>query len=370
MNQPESRPPDAKKNDLEVVTYSALSTFRNCPKRFDYRYQMNIKSIYESDALFLGTLFHEAVQECNKFSTVTNRGSAAARAAGIKRINEKLDGHAGDPTKHRQWHLLTAMINGYCDRWIDRTVTIAGDDEFSDSAFETIATEVKFEADIKNPETGAKSRTFQLEGKVDEVLRHRSTGLIYIKETKTASQPDADYLNKLWTDYQILLYSRFAGQKIGMSIAGVLYDIVAKSRMAQKTGESTAEFEARKLDMKQPGRAKQQMPESDEEFAARLQEWYAQPDAYIRQILMFDAAQLEHVDEELWEQTQQILAARRRNRFSQNTSQCYAIGRPCDYVSICKNGCRFDESVQNLFRIVDPHEELQMQTNPVDVLSF
>ena len=49
-------------------------------------------------------------------------------------------------------------MTGYHTRWID-------------DAHEALAIEAEFETDLTNPETGAKSRTFALAGKLDGVVR-------------------------------------------------------------------------------------------------------------------------------------------------------------------------------------------------------
>ena len=54
------------------------------------------------------------------------------------------------------------------------------------------------------------------------------------------------------------------------------------------------------------------MPESDDDYQARLAEWYAQPDAFQREIIYIDRSQIEELQAELWELTQSLLHARRR----------------------------------------------------------
>jgi hypothetical protein len=50
-----------------------------------------------------------------------------------------------------------------------------------------------------------------LAGKVDGIVRIGEDH--FLLENKTASQVDADYLEKLWTDFQIILYSRYVVER-------------------------------------------------------------------------------------------------------------------------------------------------------------
>jgi hypothetical protein len=78
-------------------------------------------------------------------------------------------------------------------------------DRYPQEEFTVIALEKTFAAPIVNPETGAASRSFLLAGKVDGIVRIGADH--YILEHKTAASIDADYLERLWTDFQIAIYS-------------------------------------------------------------------------------------------------------------------------------------------------------------------
>lgn len=53
------------------------------------------------------------------------------------------------------------------------------------------------------------------------------------------------------------------------------------------------------------------MPETDEEFQARLAEWYAQPDTLHREMLFVSRDQFDTLRAELWELIRSFLDARR-----------------------------------------------------------
>jgi hypothetical protein len=238
------------------------------------------------------------------------------------------------------------MFTGYASR-------------YSSEDFEIVEVEKPFTGEIRNPDTGRPSQTFVMAGKVDAIVE-RTDGM-YLLEHKTASSIDANYLDKLWTDTQIALYSFYLRQ-LGYRIVGVIYNVLLKSRLQQKAGETEAEYEARRMELaakNKNGRstAKRQMPETDEEFQARLSEWYARPEAFHREQIYLSEERLAMLQDEVWEITQQYLDARRRGKWLLNTSNCFSYQRPCEYLPFCQSG--FNPNVaDNLYDITLPHEEL------------
>ncbi|MDR3717294.1 MAG: PD-(D/E)XK nuclease family protein [Bryobacteraceae bacterium] len=79
---------------------------------------------------------------------------------------------------------------------------------------EIVALEKTFEGPIGNSATGAASRSVVLAGKVDGIVRVGDE--YFVLEHKTASQMDADYLEKLWSDFQITLYAHYIEQTLGI----------------------------------------------------------------------------------------------------------------------------------------------------------
>jgi len=211
-----------------------------------------------------------------------------------------------------------------------------------------------------------------LAGKVDGVVRIADEH--FLIEHKTASQVDADYLERLWTDFQIVLYSRYVEQTLGIRIAGVLYNILVKARLQQGRGETEAEFETRRADLiakSKTGKsgAKRRLPESDDEFQARLAAKYTEPGMFHREMLYLSRDRFETLQSELWELTQAFLDARRRGVFYQNTAFCFHYRRSCANFPLC----RADGStnvIENFYRKVPPHEELRDETSFEEASAF
>lgn len=324
-----------------VLTYSALNTFRNCPRKYRHRYIDCLRPREKADALSFGSVVHGALELWYRSVTDPDRLWKV-----LEFIDQQFPERIGNDGHKAAWQLARAMITGYARR-------------YDPEDFEVVEVEKSFTGEIRNPDTGRASQTFVMAGKADAIVR-RSDGM-YLLEHKTASTIDASYLDKLWTDTQIALYSHYLRQ-LGYPIVGVLYNVLLKSRLQQKSGETEAEYEARCLELaakNKSGRttAKRQLPESDEEFQARLSQWYARPESFHREQVFLSEDRLAMLQEEVWEITQQYLDARRRGKWLLNTSNCFSYQRPCEYLPYCQSG--FNPNVaDNLYEIRPPHEEL------------
>jgi PD-(D/E)XK nuclease superfamily len=226
--------------------------------------------------------------------------------------------------------------------------------------FEIVALEKTFEGAIINPATGAASRSFVLAGKVDGIVR--IGGDHYVLEHKTAATIDADYLERLWTDFQISIYSHYVEQALGIPITGVIYNVLGKARLQQSKGETEEEYQARRAELLAKSKigkttAKRKLPESDDEFQARLVAKYADPEMFHRERLYLSRDRFEIPRSELWELTQAFLDARRRGVFYQNTGFCFNYNRPCAYFPICRSNGN-PNVIENFYAIEAPHEEL------------
>ncbi len=324
---------------LRISTYSMWSLFRNCRKACEYRYEIGLTPRDKDPNLSFGSLIHDCLQlwhGCGDLSAV------------IEHVDRACAGRTGDESAHRDWHLARAMMKGYATRYPREEFTVA-------------ALEKTFEGPIINPETGAASRSFVLAGKVDGIVRIGDDH--YILEHKTASTIDADYLERLWTDFQIAIYSHYVEHALGIPITGVIYNVLGKARLQQSKGETEDEYHARRSELIAKSKsgtttAKRKMPESDDDYQARLAEKYADPAMFHREMLYLSRDRFEILRAELWELTQAFLDARRRKVFYQNTSFCFNYNRPCAYFPICRSNGN-PNVIENFYTIAAPHEELR-----------
>jgi RecB family exonuclease len=328
-------------SEKTLLTYSALNTFRNCPRKYKNRYLDNLRPRERAEALSFGSVIHTAIELWYRSSNSESRLHDV-----LAYIDDAFENRVVDPNHMVQWHLATAMIRGYAER-------------YATEEFEVVEVEKEFVGEIRNPDTGRQSQTFRIAGKVDGIVRCHDG--LYLLEHKTASTVDGSYLDKLWTDTQIALYCYYL-RELGYPIVGVIYNVLLKSRLKQGKGETQEEYEVRHAELAAKNKsgkstAKRQMPETDDEFQARLTEWYSRPEAFHREFIYLSEDRLAMLQDEVWEITQQYLDARRRGKWLLNTSNCFSYQRPCEYLAYCQSG--FNPNVaDNLYEIALPNEEL------------
>ena len=333
--------PATEAADKTLLTYSALNTFRNCPRKYKNRYVDNLRPRERPEALSFGSVVHTAIELWYRSQDIESRLRDV-----LAYIDDAFENRAVDTNLMIQWHLATAMIRGYAER-------------YATEDFEVVEVEKEFVGEIRNPDTGRQSQTFRIAGKVDGIVRCHDG--LYLLEHKTASTVDASYLDKLWTDTQIALYCYYL-RELGYPIVGVIYNVLLKSRLKQGKGETQEEYEVRHAELAAKNKsgkstAKRQMPETDDEFQARLTEWYSRPEAFHREFIYLSEDRLAMLQDEVWEITQQYLDARRRGKWLLNTSNCFSYQRPCEYLAYCQSG--FNPNVaDNLYEIALPNEEL------------
>lgn len=331
-----------------ILTFSALNTFRNCPRKFKLRYIDGLKRRETAESLAFGSVIHEALQ---KWYTLPPDGNRFFKV--LDQIDAQFPGRGGDANQKRLWQLARAMFSGYAARYREEEFTV-------------VEIEKEFQAEIHNPDTGRASQTFSAAGKVDGIVNVGNQ--LYLLEHKTAATLDGNYLDKLWTDTQIALYCYYLRQ-IGFPVVGVVYNVLLKTRLEQRGGETEAEFIARRDALAAKNKsgkstAQRQAPETDTEFQARLAEWYARPEAFHRERIYLSEDRMSMLQDEIWEITQQYLDANRRGKWLLNTSNCFSFQRPCEFLPYCQSG--FNPNVRdNLFDVAPLHEELATVSQPI-----
>ena len=321
-----------------LTTYSFWNSFRNCRKACEWRYLRELVPTQRDQVLSFGTLVHTGLEMWH---------GGIGQDPVLDFIDRALPNRSQDESRKSDWHLARAMMTGYAAR-------------YPVEDFEVVALEKTFEGRIINPATGACSRSLAIAGKVDGIVRLGREH--YLLEHKTASQVDSDYLEKLWCDFQVTLYSHYIEQTLGIKIAGVIYNVLVKAKLQQSKGETEAEFEARRAELLAKSKtgkttAARKLPETDEAFQERLAAKYIEPDMLHREMLYISRDQFDAMKADLWEFTQQFLDSRRRGVFHRNTSYCFANHRSCAYFPLCRsNGS--ENVIANFYETKPPHEEL------------
>ena len=323
-----------------VSTYSMWAQFRNCRQAVEWRYIKQLVPLVRDHNLHFGSLIHECLELWH-----ADRDLAKV----LDRIDRLCPNRARDEDQKRDWFNATAMMTAYAARYA------AGE-------FEVVALEKTIQGPIVNPATGAASRSFVLAGKIDGIVRIGDD--YFLLEHKSASQLDADYLERLWTDFQITIYAYYVEQTMGITITGILYNILVKAKLQQSRGETEGEYEARRAELLAKSKsgkttAKRKLPETDEEFKERLAEKYRDPAMFHREMLYLSRDRFDILRSELWELTQAFLDARRRGVFYQNTGFCFNFHRPCAYFALCRSNGN-PNVIENFYQRVAPNEELRV----------
>ena len=334
----------AKPTEKKLLTYSALSTYRQCPMRYNLRYEKNLIPVNTDEKLFFGIVVHRALEAWHAVA-----GDFELRKnLVLSKIDETCKGWESDQEIRRIRLLATEMILGYMDHY-------RRDD------FEIVASEYEFNGQIVNPQTGAKSKTFAIKGKVDGIVR-TPRGL-FLLEHKTTSRLMDNPRDQLWEDTQVGLYVMYL-RELGFDIIGVIYNELVKCTLIQRKGESEAEFQARYAGLcarSKTGQssAQRQRPEPDEEYAGRVREWYQSENRFRRSELFLSKRQLDLVRQDIWGMTQQFLDARRRDDWFCNRENCNTFYGDCPYRPYCQSN--YDEMVRReMFEVaVTPHTEFE-----------
>lgn len=230
---------------------------------------------------------------------------------------------------------IWGLLQGYDARWSGVPFTIQ-------------AVEALVSSDLWNPTTQAKSRSFRLAGKLD-VRAVAPDGRKVIIDHKTCSEdisdPSAPYWRQLIVENQPRHYELLEWLN-GRRADYALWDVVrkpaispkkltiadAKSAVATRRYFDHAMSDDDIISLGSDGRETLRMYSARlaHDCTAERPEWYFQR----RPIALLEADLLEHA-EEVWSHGQDILAARRTNRWLKNPGACMQYGGPCKFLGIC-----------------------------------
>ncbi|MHB9131168.1 MAG: PD-(D/E)XK nuclease family protein [Armatimonadota bacterium] len=321
-----------------LTTYTFWRTFQTCRKACQWRYLEGLIPIGRDHALTLGSVVHQGLECWHRHGDITQVLTTLDEACQTRQQLAEM---------HTARLMASAMLTGYVLRYPVEEFTV-------------VALERVLQGPIVNPVTGMPSRRFFLAGKIDGLVQWN--GEYFLLEHKTTSSLDGNYLERLWTDQQITLYTMLLEQIQGIRITGILYNILVKAKLQQGLGETETEFQARRVALLAKSKtgkssAQRRLPESDADFQARLQAKYADPTLYHREVLYLSRDQRAAAMADLWDLTQQCGEAQRRRLFARTTAQCFPLGRSCPYVPLCRaDGAAHIKAL--LYEMRPPHEEL------------
>jgi len=347
---------------LRVLTNSEMKARRRCARYHHLRYNLGYRPLEDGEALTFGTLVHAGLETWWAWHMGATADCDAALEASLWRMR-------AESSDSFVLARAEALLAGYHVRWADEM-----------ARYEVLGVELEFRAPLINPETGAASRTFQLGGKLDALVRERESGRVIIVEHKTASDDvstGSTYWRRLRLDSQISCY--FAGaEAMGFTPAACLYDVLGKpaqrplaialvedgakvvldangARVRTKDGKKWRETGDAAL-----GYIVQTRPETVDEYKERLVAAIAtDPDRYYQrgEVVRLEEEIRDHAFD-IWAIGRAIADDLRTERAPKNSDSCTAFGRECPYFPVCTGAGSLDDAA--FFERVDNvHQELQ-----------
>jgi len=314
---------------MQLLTNSRRTSFADCNRKHYYAYELGRRPIKTSDALRFGSLIHSALEVWWKTGSV-----------------EKVDDFFNGLTERDEYEIAKAyaLMIGYMKAYAD-------DHEH----YDVLAVEPEFRAPLLNPDTMGKSQTWELAGKIDVIVREKSTNRIIIIEHKTTSDiitPESDYWMRLTIDGQISGY--FVGVDLLASFGVIpseanscLYDVIKKPMMrpALATPEADRKY---KKDGSLYANCRTEDESPEEYFQRVLADIEARPEHYFaRRETVRMADDLADYMHDMWSCGRNIREAQLAKRHPRNVNACNRYGT-CEYFAVCCKCASIDDDTQFL----------------------
>jgi hypothetical protein len=336
-----------------------MACARTCLRQHYYRYELGVRSKRDATALRIGSAVHLGLE-------LRSRGVPASDA-----ILEVVRSYDTCPPwcEQHDWEVeretVANLLAGYFWR-------------YQADPLEYAEVEKAWSMRLVNPRTGRASRTYELAGKRDGLVR-QPDGRLFVLERKTTGDdigPDSDYWLRLRCDPQISLYI-LSARHDGHDVSGVIYDVVRKPSIRPRqiplldedglkvvihdeTGERVLNANGKPRQSSGLGMTLSTRTETAEEYGARLlADIEERPDFYFQRR---EVPRLEDdLDEfrlECWQQAKLLTDCRRWGRWFRN------VGRNtcsfCEYSRLCLQSITVNpEAPPDGFEFVDNvHPEL------------
>ena len=287
-----------------IITSSSMGTLQACAENYRLRYVAGLAAVDRPRTLLMGSVFHDAVEAFRKGGTFFDMIDVVGGATELSPDDVCV---------------LTAMVEAYHQK-------------YRREAGNFTEVEMEFYYDGLGRDT-------VLAGKIDAVAKATPGHLLY--ETKTVGRIDGDYLDRLWSARQTLIYNRVLNQ-MGYDIQGVMYDLVGKPTIRRLL--ATPVEKRRYTKDKDTGQmrlhAKQRdRDESDAEFMERLREWYQRhPEALHRELIIYTPDQLESIEQDVKNEVKRLQWHIQSGVWPRSLSSCHRFNRPCEFSPLCSSG--------------------------------
>lgn len=322
---------------LSLLTNSALGTFRQCPKNYEWSYVHRLRPVKESDAIRFGSLFHECMN-----AWWVKDGTEATALEVVKKSLEaaQISCSTEEESKYEEYKAahLRAVVRAYTTH-------------YSHGEYRALEIEKEFKFTIDRE--GFEGIVFA--GKIDKILENQD-GRKLIGEHKTTtmeiSDPTAPYWRRLTMDPQISTYWLGAGS-LGYEVDSCLYDVTRRPKHSPLMATPPD-----KMKFKKDGtpyatcRAEDEKPE-DYEARVHGEIMQEQGKYFSRQNIVRLPQEMEAHLEDL----RKVIAALKHSRevgFHKNPLACFGRGT-CPFLDAC---CGLeDPTISDRFRVAPVENE-------------
>lgn len=308
-----------------IWTASSIKLFRQCPRKFYWKYLMRLVPKVGSAALSVGTAFHECLGRWyrSRKSSMEKITSQAVKSLieDMKKNSAYFDEE--DAAKmEAQVNTFEGMLGGYAKIY-------EGDRHVWDFDRD-IGIERQFLIDFG---------PFFYAGSIDGVFKEKKR--FWGLEHKTASLITPEYIQRLALDTQIQGYQLALCMLIPDNVSGVVYNVTQKSKLRRKSNEPLSTFRDRVI-----------------------ADYTSQPGKYFyRERIQFTKPQLAEFCLNLMSTHLQFVNicqssfAQLPNVWYTNDSHCNAYFKMCEYHDLCTRGLDKGTSI-GLTQIDSIHREL------------
>lgn len=323
-----------------LLTQSRLRASRRCQRLHHIQYELGYRPLEDALVLRFGSFVHRFLEAWWVLRQRGVNGDELLEQA-LAWARERTEGLDPFEQMRAEW-----LMRGYHVRW-------------EGSPYEVLAVEAPFETELRNPTTGAASRTWHLAGKLDVVVRDIRDSRVLLVEHKTSSEDitqGSAYWARLRMDGQVSVYYEGA-RSLGHAVSGCIYDVLGKPK--QQPLKATPE-ESRKYTAKGALYANQRADdETPEAFGARVAEAIAEePGRFYQQgeVVRLEAEMAEALFD-IWQLGQQIRESELAGRHPRNPDGCMKYNQQCPFFDVCSGAASLDDPTR-FTRSTDIHPEL------------
>lgn len=335
---------------LELLTASRLRTFRDCARLHHYMYNEGWRPTRTAEALRFGSLVHVALEAYWKAIMRWQAGSSEPTRACY---DDAMNAIAKYPDSDEFERIRAEeLLFRYVSQWSSDHLL-----------YEVLGVEAEFRAPLLNPETRGASKTWQLAGKVDVIVRRKEDGRVLVVEHKTCGEDirgdDATYWSRLSIDPQISGYI-IGAEMLGFTADEILYDVLVKP--GQRPKKATP-IEDRKFTkdgvLYKTQRATDETPD---EYRERLREAMDEdPTRWcVRKSIPRSASQIEDFLFDAWQQSAVMRDSARLGRAPRNADACHRFGT-CPMWTLCSTGADPAKLPADYVRLTNKHPELSQE---------